>query len=99
MILYFSLFIPYVSYCCEVLGNTYSSNIKKCVYIAHKKAVRIVCIVDYEHTSNVLFKELHVLKWHDLRTAMIMYKAKKVSFFFFFLGLPSNLQTIFHMSL
>ena len=50
----------------------------KCVYIA-KKAVRIVCNVDYQHPSDVLFIELRVLKLHDLielRTAMIMYKAK-----------------------
>ena len=45
---------------------------KKGVYIA-KKAVRIVCNVDYQHPSNVLFIELHVLKLHnliELRTAM-----------------------------
>ena len=36
MILYFSLFLPYLSYCCEVWGNTYSSNIKN-VYILQKK--------------------------------------------------------------
>ena len=34
MILYFSLFLPY---CCEVWGNTYSSNIKN-VYILQKKS-------------------------------------------------------------
>ena len=28
MILYFSLFLPYLSYCCEVWGDTYSSYIK-----------------------------------------------------------------------
>ena len=94
MILYFSLFLPYLSYCFEVWGNTYSSNIKN-VYILQKKAVRIVCNVDYQHPSNVLFRELHVLKLHDLielRTAMIMYKAKTGC-------LPVNLQTMFHMSL
>ena len=37
MILYFSLFLPYLSYCCEVWGNTYSSNIKK-FYILQKKS-------------------------------------------------------------
>ena len=66
---------------------------KKCVYIA-KKAVRIVCNVDYQHPSNVLFIELHVLKLHDLielRTAMIMYKANTGC-------LPVNLQTMFRMS-
>ena len=31
MILYFSLFLPYLSYCCEVWENRYSSNIKKFV--------------------------------------------------------------------
>ena len=36
MILYFSLFLPYLSHCCEVWGNTYSSNIKN-VYILQKK--------------------------------------------------------------
>ena len=46
MILYFPLFLPYLSYCCEVWGNTYSSNIKKCVCIA-KKAVRIVSLSVY----------------------------------------------------
>ena len=54
MILYFSLFLPYLSYCCAVWGNTYSSNIKN-VYILQKKAVRIVCNVDYQHPSNVTY--------------------------------------------
>ena len=93
MILYFSLFLPYLSYCCEVWGNTYSSNIKN-VYVLQKKAVRIVCNVDYQHPSNVLFIELHVLKLHDLielRTAMIMYKAKTMC-------LPVDRQTMFQMS-
>ena len=35
-VLYFSLFLPYLSYCCEVWGNMYSSNIKKCICIAKK---------------------------------------------------------------
>ena len=92
MILYFSLFLPYLSYCCEVWWNTYSSNIKN-VYTLQKKAVRIVCNVDYQHPSNVLFIELHVLKLHDLielRTAMIMYKANTGC-------LPVNLQAMFRM--
>ena len=54
-----------------------------------------MCNFDYQHPSNVLFIELHVLKLHDLielRTAMTMYKAKTGC-------LPVNLQTMFHMSL
>ena len=49
--------------------------------------------VDYQHPSNVLFIELHVLKLHDLielRTAMILYKANTGC-------LPVNLQVLFHM--
>ena len=65
-----------------------------CVFIA-KKAVRIVCNLDYQHPSDVLFIELHVSKLHDLielRTAMKMFKAN--------IGcLPVKLQTMFHMSL
>ena len=88
MILYLSLFLPYLSYCCEVWGNTYSSNIKN-VYILQTK----VCNVDYQHPYNVLFIELHVLKLHDLielRAAVIMYKANTGC-------LPVNLQTMFRM--
>ena len=66
-----------------------------CIYCTQKKAVRIVCNVDYQHPSNVLFFiELHVLKLHDLielRTAKIMYKANTGC-------LPVNLQTMFRMS-
>ena len=59
MIVYVSLFLPYMYYCCEEWGNMYSSNIKN-VYILQKK-LRIVCNVDYQHPSNALFIELHVL--------------------------------------
>ena len=58
------------------------------LYIA-KKPVRIVSNVDYQHPSNVLFIELHVLKLHDLielRTAMTMYDANTGC-------LPVNLHT------
>ena len=66
---------------------------KKNVYILQKTPVRIVCNVDYQHPSNVLFIELHVLKLHDLielRTTTM--KAKTGC-------LPVNLQTLFHLSL
>ena len=35
-ILYCSLFLPYISYCCEVLGNTYNTYING-VYILQKR--------------------------------------------------------------
>ena len=89
LILYYSLFLPYVSYCCEVWGNTYKSNID-CLYLLQKKVVRIVCGVGYRDHTNELFSELRILKLIDivkLRSACIMYKAHKKL-------LPNNLQLL-----
>ena len=41
MILYLSLFLPYLSYCCEMWGNTYSSNIKRCILIELRTAMGV----------------------------------------------------------
>ena len=41
MMVYVSLFLPYLIYCCEVWGNTYSSNIKN-VYILQKSGTNRV---------------------------------------------------------
>ena len=88
--LYNSLFVPYLTYCSEIWGNTYKTNIN-CVYLLQKKVLRIVCNVDYRYHSNVLFKELRILKLFDsieLKTAMLMYKANKKM-------LPLNIQRLF----
>ena len=78
-----------MSYCCEVWGNTYKSNIE-CMYLLQKKVVRIVCVVGYREHTNELFSELLILKLIDivkLRSACIMYKAHKKL-------LPDNLQLL-----
>ena len=88
--LYDSLFVPYLTYCSEIWGNTYKNNIN-CVLLLQKKILRIVCNVDYRYHSNVLFKELRILKLFDiieLKTAMIMYKANTHK-------LPLNIQQLF----
>ena len=90
VMLYDSLFVPYLTYCSEIWGNTYKTNIN-CVYLLQKKVLRIVCNVDYRYHSNVLFKELRILKLFDsieLKTAMLMYKANKKM-------LPLNIQRLF----
>lgn len=62
LLLYNSLFFPYLNYCLEVWGNTYVSNTNK-IHILQKKAVRLICNVDYRaHTTN-LFKKLNILKF------------------------------------
>ena len=89
LILYYSLFLPYMSYCCEVWGNTYKSN-SECRYLLQKKVVRIVCGVGYREHTNELFSELRILKLIDivkLRSACIMYQAHKKL-------LPNNLQLL-----
>ena len=94
MILYCALFLPYISYCCEVWGNTYRTTINS-IYILQKLSMRIVCGVSYLHHSNVLFLELHVLKLFDLiefKIDLILYKACNRR-------LPGNIQTMFNVNI
>ena len=92
VILYCSLFVPYITYCCEILGNTYKSNIN-CVYLLQKKVIRLVSNVNYQYNSNGLFNVLGILKLFDmidLMTAVIAYKANKKF-------LPINIQRWFNV--
>ena len=86
-ILYWSLFLPHLSYCCEIWRNTYTTNIHG-ITILQKRVIQLVCGVKcLEHTST-LFQQLGVLKFVDLvklKTAIIMFRA-------FHNELPSNLQ-------
>ena len=78
-ILYCSLFLPYINYCCEIWGVTYK-NTTNPIVIQQKRAIRIVSKVGKrEHTSK-LFCQLNILKFTDLvdiKVAVIMYKAHK----------------------
>ena len=60
-----SLYVPYLSYCSALSGNTYKTNIY-CFYILQKKVLRIVCNVSQIYHSNALFKELCMLKLFDI---------------------------------
>ena len=76
-ILYCSLFFPHLSYCCEMWGNTYTTDIRG-ITILQKRVIRLLCGVKrLEHTS-ILFQQLGVLKFVDLvkiKTAIIMFRA------------------------
>ena len=91
--MYYSLFLSYISYCCEVLGNAYKTTIE-CIYLLPKKAVRIVCNVGNREHTNKLFVVLHVLELIDLakiKSRMIIYKANtKAS--------PKKLQSLLQIS-
>ena len=62
------------------------------IFIVFTYYKRIVCNADYRYHSNVLIKELRILKLYDeLKTAMIMYKANTKM-------LPLNIQRLFSVS-
>ena len=75
-ILYCSLFLPYLTYCAEIWGNTYTSNIH-CIFILHhKKIVRIVYGANFKDHTDVIFQDLQILKFCDLvklKTCKVMY--------------------------
>ena len=73
---YCSLFLPYLTYCCEIRSNTYAINVN-CVYVIQKKIVRIIHHEGRLAHTNSLFKQMHSLKFHDLvehRTAIVCLK-------------------------
>ena len=68
--------MSYFSYCQEILGGTYDSNIKALILLI-KRAIRVVCKCSkYDHT-NILFSKLSTLKLKDIikyKTGIVMYK-------------------------
>ena len=89
-ILYCSLALPYMSYCAEIWGNTYRTNVLP-VFIKQKRLLRIVCRGKrFDHTTPLFYK-MHALKLFDLiklKTAVVMFKAYNNM-------LPVNLQKLF----
>ena len=89
-ILYCSLFLPYLTYCAEIWGNTYKSNIQ-CIFLLQKKIVRIVYGANFKDHTDVIFQDLIFLTFYDLvklKTCEVMYRA-------FNKTLPVNLNNIF----
>ena len=63
--LYCSLFLPYLNYCAENWGNTYESNLSKLV-TKQKQVIRIISKAEFRDHTNPIFKQLKILKLHDL---------------------------------
>ncbi len=72
-ILYCALIVPYITYCVEVWGHTYKTNLNS-IYRLQKKAVRIVKRVDYYEPTNNLFINLHAFTFFDLVDLYSLYK-------------------------
>ena len=56
-ILYCSLVLPYLSYCCEVSDDIHKTKLNK-IRIIQKKAIRIMCKAGYREHSEPLFKQM-----------------------------------------
>ena len=54
--LYYSLFLPILSYCCEILGTTYTSTIH-CIEILQKRVIRLISGVNRQCHTNIYFLE------------------------------------------
>ena len=69
--------MPYFSYCSEIWGGTYDSNIKALILL-QKRAIRVVCKCSkYDHTNILFSKVIHFkIKGHyKYKTEIVMYKA------------------------
>ena len=89
--LYCSMILPYLTYVCDIWGNTYESRLTKIINI-QKRAVRIVDKLNYRDHSEPIFHKFKLLKCVDLvkwKTLTIMYQANNSM-------LPDNIQNIFN---
>ena len=88
--LYCTLILPYLSYCCEIWGNTYKSRIHP-LYIMQKRAIRICGNSDYRAHTRQIFYQLKTLCLPDMvnfNSMVFMYKVFNNS-------LPNNLLVYF----
>lgn len=89
-ILYNTLIVPYLSYCVEIWGNTYKTNLQSLCTL-QKRAIRIINNVGYLEHTNSLFLKSYILKFIDLvkfKTVQVMFKARNNL-------LPGNIQKMF----
>ena len=85
--LYCSLFQPYMSYCNEIWGNNYASNVKF-MCIIQRKYVRLIGNADRLAHTNDVFKELYILKFQEF----VQYKTSMLMFHLFHGTVPIHLQ-------
>lgn len=88
--LYCSLILPYLSYACEIWGNTFDSSINKLILL-QKRAIRIVDKSHYREHTDPLFVKYNCLKFKDIVNSKILsvvFQAKNNL-------LPENVQSLF----
>ena len=74
--LYYSLFLPILSYCCDILGITYTSTIH-CIGILQKRVIRLIYGMNRQCHTNMLFSRCRVIKFKDLvelKVLLVLFK-------------------------
>ena len=70
-ILYNSLILPYLNYCCLIWDINYNSQVEKLV-VLQKRAVRLIEYVYPPHSSEPIFKKYNILKLPDLAKSQML---------------------------
>ena len=91
-ILYNSLILPYLNYCCLIWGINYNSQVEKLV-VLQKRAVRLIEYVYPPHSSEPIFKKYNILKLSDLAKSQMLIVMHK----FLFQQLPSVFDDIYQI--
>lgn len=89
-LIYYSLIVPYISYCVELWGSTFKTAINSIIKL-QKRAIRIINKADYYAHTEPLFLNSHVMKFYDLfyyKIMQIMFRAKSKT-------LPDSIQRFF----
>lgn len=75
LLLYQSLFCSHLNYCHLIWGTTTGLNLQK-IHLLQKKALRIICNVDYDFHTEPLFRNLNVMKIFTLYNFKLCMKYK-----------------------
>ena len=91
--LYCLLYLPHISYCNEIWGTAYKSNID-CINKSQKRVIRIICKASKFCHTTPLFSKLKLLKFNDLvncNIASLMFRVSKKD-------VPLNIQKYFSLN-
>ena len=92
-LLYNSLVLPYINYCCLVWGFTFPTYLHK-IELLQKRAVRIIANQHRLAHTEQIFKNLHLLKVHDIaKQQVLLLMHRKVTSI-----LPPQLDRLFDYS-
>jgi len=91
--LYFSLFESHLSYGLPVWGSAKKALIQR-LFILQKKAIRAIMFTEYDAHTSPLFKDLCILKIHDL----FQYQISSIMWDFDHYNLPKPLLSLFKKS-